>query len=367
MTSNFTCLSCIPSGSEHLCLNDSQCCAGLSCDNITGLCTLPCGEYDSECTSDNECCSNYCADGRWCDCIPQDAPIICTNDSQCCEGLSCTSGVCSSATTCLPIGEICANDAGCCTGYCQLSMFENRCACIPDGNPSVCEGDSDCCSNNCVEGTCCGQLGGQCTYNYTCCSGICNGGYCDTQSACHAGGDTCYAYRYTQYCCSGLCTNSTCQECIPAGYYCMLSQDCCEGSSCIGTSNPPYYSGCWPDGQCRNNGMQCSSHGQCCSGVCRNGYCAANSTIALGQPCTMPIECQSGRCIDNPSSPPTGSVCCLFGGTCTYVGSGQECCTGTCDYSHTCPACSNPGEGCNYDSDCCYSGFTCQDGKCQMG
>ena len=110
--------------------------------------TVTCGssgscDPGSECTTDSDCNSNNCVDGR---CYENDEGCLCTTDSDC-DSNNCADGTCSGNSE----GDACTTDSDCSSNNC----YDNRCSGNSVGD--ACTTDSDCDSNNCVRNVCSGN------------------------------------------------------------------------------------------------------------------------------------------------------------------------------------------------------------------
>jgi hypothetical protein len=111
--------------------------------------------------------------------------------------------------------------------------------CKPNGKK--CRKNAQCCSNNCVSGTCAACPSGQ---------RLCNGS-CIPQNDC--------------------CTNADC-----------ASDQICQNGTCV---TP-----------CTANGGICGGDGDCCSGNCSNGFCCDPGQVGLSNgscatPCSSTADC----------------------------------------------------------------------------
>lgn len=102
----------------------------------------------------------------------------CTFDSDCCSD-NCMSGTCQPGFSCTSGGGSCTFDSDCCDDNCTSGTcgFDGG-GCTSEGS---CTFDSDCCSGNCTGGSCgisCYQNGTSCTYDMECCGGDCSYGTC---------------------------------------------------------------------------------------------------------------------------------------------------------------------------------------------
>jgi hypothetical protein len=215
---------CRPSG--ELCRSDSECC-NYRAGNDPSDCNAP--------TSNPGVCKIIDAEagiGR-CDNPGMFAPAgeICEpNSNECCPGnpegkLYChlTFYGVNRCLLCKVQGTQCNDGSECCGGNC----VDGQCGAPPDadgGGPDACVGDGEecatpdeCCGRICVPDsngvlTCdtgCRPKAGLCTANADCCSGNCLNGSCDdTEVVCTPLGGDC---TDSGDCCSALCVDNTCQ------------------------------------------------------------------------------------------------------------------------------------------------------------
>lgn len=185
---------CTPNGNK--CSSGAGVCCSGPC-NSNGYCE-PCGGNTSACEQNTDCCSQNCVNGT-CQCYSYGT--ACTSSQQCCSGL-CYENACDS---CAPQGYSCAT-LQCCSGLLCNVVAGSLCeTCLLNGN--TCTSSSQCCSGNCLDGTCepaCLANGSQCSSPGQCCGDGCSPqGGCFT---CGASGSGCSA---GWQCCSGTCGGST--------------------------------------------------------------------------------------------------------------------------------------------------------------
>ncbi len=327
-----------------------------------------CITLGSGCTSNGECCTNYCS-GNICAAPPcTSIGGACTSGSQCCSFSCGTGGTCEQigGNTCLPLGNSCGADAGagaCCSGNCALGVCQPSSWCGQQGD--ICQSGANCCSGVCTIpsggsiGTCSGYTGtGNCSasdgmlcipQSFTdggcggnCCSRACapwgptGVNVCQPATGCHVEGDTCTSdteccgsQAFTDAgiptsgnpvtCVNGLCTQH--MGCTPAGDVCKLmtttcnaNQDCCSG---LGNKNTT----CRQD----NVGVPRCALQQCDDG---GGACATSADCCNGNPCvphadggSPPYVCYTTSCVPSCGGCSTSADCCP----------GYSCINGTCD------------------------------------
>lgn len=212
------------------------------------------------------------------------------------------------------------------SGACLLS-------CAPAG--AACTIDNDCCSSNCLAGTCrsecCAPTGGFCFTHSDCCSNVCSGGQCQPPctptgpEVCNNLDDDCNGFvddgLGTTTCGTGACqrtvqncANGVPQSCVPGNSspeVCNNIDDNCDGlvdeglgsTTCgFGTCErtvPNCVNGlpqnCVPGTPV---GGSCSANADCCSNVCTGNVCQCapngNSCVAGSDCCSN--FCQGGFC-----------------------------------------------------------------------
>ena len=230
-----------------------------------------------------------------------------------------------------------------------------------------CRSNDDCCSDNCVGGSC------ACRPLHTRCSHRCVNLRSD-ETNCGACGVTCDPFVS---CRDGACA------CSPFGRACQADASCCSkqciaGQCACGVGRTRCGTACI---NTQTDAANCGGCGQVCPGLatCRGGECACDAT------CTAPQQVDSDRCVC--VCPPTGcpdgqsvdpetcacvdaptevitcgdmqtdaANCGACGQACT---SGEACCGGTCTSlkadRRNCGACGKH----------CRNGSRCRKGRCR--
>jgi len=188
----------------------------------------------------------------------------------------------SSGTFCGQPGRSCSGPSDCCSGECTGKTPQTSYCYDPPvectANAGTCLIDDDCCSSNCVSGSCAQG----CAENGTDCS--------------------------SSTCCAGSCVDSVCQNgitgCQNVGAKCTIAAQCCTGS-CSG--------GVCAALSCADRGTVCTAPSDCCTGTCSNGACTDAPTCAWAGACTGNFGCCTGTCMPNGQcSPPVGGSACRF-------------------------------------------------------
>lgn len=199
--------------------------------------------------------------------------------------MACCLGTCSLNGTCLlwPGETGCTSDEECSRGTCDA---QGRCVLTEGEN---CWGNDDACSSQfCLQGKCaarCSPSGEACSDAGDCCSGSCSG-VCDPPR-CPAFGEACYD---GVICATGLaCDGAKCCK-LSGNNACQQDAECCSGDCKNG-----YCAGfCWSSG--------CSVDGDCCSGYCVSGSCQVAPYLDFpcggDQDCCGSTRCSGGRCVE---------------------------------------------------------------------
>jgi hypothetical protein len=147
------------------CVVNRECCVGLYC--FRNMCYECYAEGDA-CSHQEQCCGLFCSNpGRFCSSDP---------------------------SACRPAGESCIIGDECCLG---LTCSDSDSVCIEEPPPSPsptpfptpdcvalgseCNFAAECCFNLiCPAGQCCLDSSNECSDNSDCCSGVCDGGVCES-------------------------------------------------------------------------------------------------------------------------------------------------------------------------------------------
>lgn len=303
---------------DESCTSDEQCCSEF-CDAASNTCS--CGPMGRTCASGADCCSGQCnPESNTCaqnlgTCAQEDTP--CENGTECCS-LSCVDGQCS-GSACVQDTQTCSQDGECCSGICESGSCKaansgSGQSCLGSGNS--CSDAGDCCSGLCTEGLCaigssyCVQRFDVCSSDSQCCQGLCikedgaAAGYCGENET---GGTNCGKEKLAagelcgsdcSKCCSRTCAPygpsgvNVCQPatgCRPDGELCRDDLDCCGGNpdSSIPGAGQATCEKANPDdevGKCKVGG--CNPHGSIC-GSPDNGTAACDGSLSApnGQSC----------------------------------------------------------------------------------
>jgi hypothetical protein len=188
----------------------------------------------------------------------------CTRPDQCCS-LNCSSGSCQTQTTTTTTSSTTSSTTSTSTSTTSTSTSTTSTSTTPMclQNGGDCSGDTDCCSGNCVNGTC-----AACPAGTTPCDTQC----CQTGATC-VNGTCCPNAR--------VCTIGTSVTCCPEG------QECGDGACCI------------------SNGFNnlCTADTQCCSKICDFlrgrffcSHCRSLGGLCIAGQCCPNLACENGRC-----------------------------------------------------------------------
>lgn len=136
---------------------------------------------------------------------------------------------------------------------CMLCISLSGCNSSCDGSGELCARHSECCSDNCQDGTCCYAVGQTCEGDRECCEGLqCVGSESTPLTCCVPGGSSAGSAGVTcsedDDCCSGHCVDGRC--CFGPGQrgVCEDDGDCCDGLECLESTGrceePQCPSGC---------------------------------------------------------------------------------------------------------------------------
>jgi hypothetical protein len=367
----------VPAQNGNPCTDGTQCESGFCVDNFCcGSAACPAGEFCNTgqcnppapdgipCSEGNgaQCESSFCVDGVCCSTATcpvdevcnspglegQCAPAAgfgtpCTDDSQCLSG-HCTDHVCCGSDTCGP-GEACNVEGQ--EGACTVRPTRTVTATLtqtpsPTPTPSFtpspqpqgapCTSDTQCVSEFCVDGVCCGSR------------------------SCPAG-QFCNIFGSRGTCSSKKTNGSTCESDFDCG-----SGYCQPGSP--STCQPPPPPTSTPTPTPKSEGDPCSNAVQCRSDLfCTNGRCCFVAACPAGQACDDTGECALLP-TPTPTKMPNSSTCdpdnpdaCLSGFCTNNVCCDTDNCFAPdrCDikgFKGTCSAQLGVGEPCEKNTDC---------------
>ncbi|MBJ75143.1 MAG: hypothetical protein CMN31_28075 [Sandaracinus sp.] len=331
--------------------------------------------------------------------------------------------------------ELGADEGDFCGDGCAPEGTDDDALCVPaahceeggcvmdEPNGSACDEDSDCESNYCDNGFCCGMGATCCAEDMDCPGYPGEGTVCDTPADCDGsrGVVQCNDTTYECETLSGVDDDTACDDSV-------LADDCgtfrdiyCDGSA--DQPRPRCPSSCTTDAECDDNahcdagfcfpdlpgGEACDEASDCISGYCGNGFCCdSGDCCRTATDCPgsygSPAECDDARacagtrdaavCIDNQcrtefdvadDSACTSSIvadeCGFYPAVrCTGgVDQTSPMCATSCsgdaecdDAAHcdggVCVADLPDGEACDEASDCissyCGNGFCCDSGDC---
>ncbi len=361
---------------ESLALCERRCASSADCGD-TGVCvavgarrmcvTRGGGVGGEECARPEDCASGRCLLGT---CAPNCEAGACGEGRACVEELA--GAICRPAGS-APLGAECSGGEACASGLCgggvcSVDCADGRCAegsrCtrFADGDFcfQACTSDEDCpsvafCDPSFTEGATCFWRGGaedgaRCARHLDCRSGRCAEGLC--RSRCPDGrcpaGQRCLDFGTGAFCASEpLPGHAACDEgrdtCAPglrcvAGR-CMAACEegvCPDGGVCGGAR---CYPGCEVDLDCRP-GRRCNRFDL------REGFCEAPGDQRDGAACSRSGDCLSGLCFEGRCAAACEGACpdglCVglgLGAWCLQAGSGElgaaceggeECLSGLC-------------------------------------
>ncbi|HRI67976.1 MAG TPA: SUMF1/EgtB/PvdO family nonheme iron enzyme [Polyangium sp.] len=345
-------------------------CSNSDC-NGSGACTTtpqPTFPNGTPCTSATQCASGYCADGVCCD-------SWCLGSCQACTGAKKNQGT---DGTCGPVANDKDPDDECWGGAC------NGAGVCKQYNGVPCTDKTQCLSNFCVDGFCCGNI---CTgWCYACSEARKGGGYdgvcapilsgrdpdsectpgeCNGSGACNqtqtplTNGTACIASAQCAsgncvdgFCCDTACTG-TCQACSATKKGSGANGTCGNIASATDPDSECGYGGqCGGNGTCKfYNSLPCTSATQCFSGYCADGVCCGN---ICNQTCYACSAAKKGQGTDGACGPIANTK-----------DPDNECNPGECNGSGACNQLQTPqanGASCTLATQC--ASGNCVDGVC---
>ena len=377
------------------CTSNEQCIPPNSCGengNISSCGPKPRG---ADCSSDNECASTHCAQGKCCD-------KACTGACTACN-LPASTGTCTDVQSGADPQGICATTAQstcgttgmCAAGQCALYPDTTVCkagSCELGGPPSPaltppsrCDGAGKCVTpsdQGCAPGRCdptslmcvntC-TTNADCTNPNTCVNGSCGlvqkGGTCSSTNQC-ANGLSC---NHDKVCCDQTC-NGVCETCKPQGGPAGTCTAVGAGQTdpsgmCVATTP----SSCGTNGKCTGNNSAAGT-ARCqdwdSSNSCQAQSCANTGPNGSGV-LTMQSFCgagsNAGTCFVSPPQPcGNGNYKCLNGTQClTSCTKDADCAGVPCNTAtNKCGDVLGKGEQCDRSSDCGPTAPNCVDGVC---
>ncbi len=275
-------------------------------------------------------------------------------------------------STCESLGFSCKVNTDCCSGNCLGGSCQPP-PCTSDNQ--ACTTNAQCCGGTCgTNGTCtplnnsCETLGNSCTSGNQCCSMFCDMGICGQPSYCGQNGDIC---AVGADCCGGICTIQsghvfgTCGQPPGSGAQCKAI----DGVVCSSTTNgdagfldsglpacggaccsrdcapwgPTQVLICQPASGCKPVGDICYGDDDCCGG---GGGGKKDASVTS---CNGAVDGGPGVCSNPTGCKPNGDICRLQTNECNAT---DDCCSGNVQQDDTCkqdnlgvPRCSYPGDG----------------------
>ena len=344
-----------PRGTRAACSGSGAC--GGACDGTTrSACSFPgsetvCGA--GSCTAGTETPVVTCDGAGAC---PPQVPIACT--PYFCAGTGC--------------GDRCSTDGECVTGN---RCIDDECQ-VPFALGEACSLDTDCASNFCVDGVCCGGL---CDAQCDGCAELGSEGTCvavvgaprGTRAACAGDGSACNAAcdGVGRAACAFPGSEVTCRDPSCTDGVGTLATVCDGSGACpaaVDVACAPFLCGtdacvtsCAADTECALGnycggaslcvaqlvtGTACGRDGECASGLCVDGFCCDGACGGQCEACD--VAGSEGICTPVVGDPRGGRPACATDG---------GVCGGTCDGSRG-DACAFPG-----------SEVSCREAECTDG
>lgn len=312
------------------CTGTSACDGSGNCERIQG----------QSCSSNGQCLSSRCVDGRCCENSCDTPCRACSNSLTGAPDGECR--VINTETTDTSPSDLCVGTTGCGGNGCTCEAGSGLCK---ESTGSACSSNGECLSSNCVDGFCCNSL----------CAGACDA--CDVSGSEGTCTNVAKGTQGSPSCSGSLLCDGSSASC-PAD--CNGDDSLCEtGFYCTGSNTCASKQG---------NGATCSRGGECSSNNCIDGRCC-NSTC--GGACNAcDVTGSEGTCTEIPDGE-EGEPQCAGNLRCDGISSScpancvvdLDCDTGYyCDGSNACRTLVVQGDPCTTNSECA-TGF-CADGAC---
>jgi membrane protein implicated in regulation of membrane protease activity len=232
--------ACTPGG--------TMCALGSGCYAVNSMLQTVCGNFQAQCTSDQQCAFNTCSGGFCSGFLSSSSSASATVTSTPSASASPIGAVVPVGEACTPGGTMCALGSGC---YAVNSMLQTVC-----GNfQAQCTSDQQCAFNTCNEGFCNGFLSSSSSASATVTS-TSAGGYTPAPSS----------------------TVTAPAGSLPLGAECnalVNPSQCTAGVQCWASNAGLIAS-------CGNFNAACSSDAQCAYNTCNNGLCSGPLSSGAG-------------------------------------------------------------------------------------
>ena len=207
------------------CSNGGDCCS-LTCNGAPPIGTCACSGQAQGCSQNSDCCAGNSCQGGFCCYNAGQGPVA--SPTPCCSGkVVPVTNICE----CAGPSKSCSTGADCCSGSCTGEV----CDCSANGNG--CIDNSDCCTGVCQAGTCvepCENSPGAPCPTDNCCAGLGCYNLGGNDRCFYVNGHSCTSAEQGN-CATGYCPSGTC-VCKPGGMVCTEDYQCCSyncaGSSC---------------------------------------------------------------------------------------------------------------------------------------
>ncbi|HEY4188594.1 MAG TPA: hypothetical protein VGP07_26220 [Polyangia bacterium] len=373
------------------CTTNDQCVAPNICGQDGNISSCGKKAQGLDCSTDAECGTGHCAQGKCCD-------TACTGACKACN-LNASPGVCSDVQSGTDPQGLCAATAAttcgttgmCAAGQCAKFSTSTVCkpaSCVAGGPPSSaavpqskCDGNGACVTPStvgCAPGRCdttalmcvntCTTTA-DCTNPNTCVNGSCGliakGGTCANTNQCSSG-LTC---NHDKVCCDQAC-DGVCETCKPpsgtAGTCTPVGGGQADPSMmCVAMAS----STCGTNGNCSgNNTVAGTARCQAYPGstACGTQSCTDGATSGAASTLKLVSNCSGGGVCNAAPTQSCGAYKCLNATQCgTTCNADTDCVGTTCNtVTKKCGTKQAPGAMCNITSDCDSTAPNCADGVC---
>jgi hypothetical protein len=214
----------------------------------------------------------------------------------------------------------------------------------------------------------CTASGASCGTSADCCSGLCDANHLCVAGMCAPDGADC---KVATDCCKLNCTSGKCSaaQCVTDNAACTAGGAPCCSTQCVNGSCKPLSTTCKTAGNACPNG-----NGDCCSNLCTGGFCASPSQISYctqpGDICFRDNDCCTGVCAGATAT--NAGVCATISSGCAVDGTTCNGCGGCCSsfcapFGTSTSKICQPASGCHVLGDLCKSDTDCCGGDVSTG
>ena len=214
----------------------------------------------------------------------------------------------------------------------------------------------------------CTASGTTCVTSAECCTGACDSNHLCAAGTCAAAGADC---KVATDCCTLDCSAGKCSamQCVSDGQPCSAGGAACCSTQCVSGACKPLNATCKTAGNACPNG-----NGDCCGKLCVAGTCATPSQVSYctqtGDICGRDNDCCTGVCAGVTAT--SAGTCANIASSCAVDGTVCNGCSGCCSsfcapFGATGSRICQPASGCHVLGDLCRKDTDCCGGDVATG